>query len=109
MVAEGYKEIKEQLRASVEHLQLHCATSLESAAGSDDQSQIMCSQFGVGLRSVGICISCRGKDSAALNARFCFFVREKQEWSWVIMNLRRPCLRRDSFFNSSSPYLSAAQ
>lgn len=79
MVAEGYKEIEEQLCASVEHLQLHCATSLESATGSDDQSQVVCSQFGVGLGSVGICISCRGKDSAALDARFCFCVSNKQE------------------------------
>jgi hypothetical protein len=71
MVAESHEEIEEQLRASVEHLQLHCATSLESATRSDDQGQVVGSQFGVSLRSVGIRISCRGKDSAALNARFC--------------------------------------
>jgi len=71
MVAQGHEEVEEQLRAAVEHLKLHRAAALESAARTNDQGQVMCPKLGVVVRRVGVCISSRRQDGAALDARFC--------------------------------------
>lgn len=70
MVAESNKEIKEELRATIVHLELHRSAPLKGAARTNDQSKIMGSQLGVGVRRVGVGITSRRKDGAALNARF---------------------------------------
>ena len=58
MVAKCNEKIEEKLRAAIIHLELHRSTSLEGASRSDDQCKVVCSKFGVGVRCVGISISC---------------------------------------------------
>lgn len=41
MIAQGDEKVKEELRATVEHLQLHSPAALEGAPGADDESQVM--------------------------------------------------------------------
>lgn len=72
MVAQGDEQIKEERRAAVVHLQLHGPAALERASRADDECQIMCPQLGVILGRVGVRISRRRQDRAALDARFCF-------------------------------------
>ena len=43
VVAKSNKQIKEKLRSSIKHLELHRAASLEGAPGSNDQGKIVCS------------------------------------------------------------------
>ena len=69
VVAQCHEEIKEELGSAIEHFKLHGAAALESAAGADDESQVVSSELGVIIRSVGIGISGRGQNSAALNPR----------------------------------------
>jgi hypothetical protein len=71
MVAECDEEIEEEGAASVEHLQLHRATTLEGAATADDEGEIVSSQLRVCLWSVGVCVSGRSQDRAGLNTGFC--------------------------------------
>jgi hypothetical protein len=47
MITKCNEQIKEQLATTRMHLHLHGATSLESGAASDDESEIVCSEFGV--------------------------------------------------------------
>lgn len=69
MVAEGDEQIKEELGAAVIHLELHSTASLEGAAASDDQGEVVGPQLGVRVGCVGIGISGRRQDGAALDAR----------------------------------------
>lgn len=69
MVAESDKEIKEQLRASVVHLELHGSAALEGTARADDEGEIVGSQLGVCVGSVGVGVSSRSEDGAALDTR----------------------------------------
>lgn len=69
MVAKGDKEVKEQLAASVEHLQLHRAAALERASAADDQRQVVCAKLRVGVGCIGVSISGRGKNGAGLDSR----------------------------------------
>lgn len=71
MVAERNKEIKEELRAAVVHLQLHRAAALKGAAAADDQGKIVCPQLRVGVGRVGIRIPRRRQNGAARNAALC--------------------------------------
>lgn len=71
MIAQGYKEVEEELGASVEHFQLHRTAPLERAAAADNESEIVGPQLGIRVGSVGIRISCRGEDGTALDPRFC--------------------------------------
>lgn len=57
MIAQGHEEIKEELGATIEHLQLHGAAAFEGAARANDESQVMSSELGVAVGSVCICIS----------------------------------------------------
>lgn len=66
MVAQSHKEIKEQLASAVVHFKLHSAATLESATRADDECKIMSPEFRVIVGSVCVCISGRGKNSAAL-------------------------------------------
>ena len=68
MVAERDEQVEEQLGAAVEHLQLHGAAALEGAATPDDESEVMCPQLGVCVGGVGIGVTRRCEDGAALNA-----------------------------------------
>jgi hypothetical protein len=68
MVAQGDKKVEKQLRASVEHLQLHGAASLERAAAANDEREIVCAQLGVRIRRVGVRVSCRSQNRACLDA-----------------------------------------
>lgn len=56
MIAQRHEEIEEELRATSLHLHLHRAASLESAPRADDESEVVCSKFavGVGCISVGV-------------------------------------------------------
>ena len=69
VVAQGDEEIKEELRAALEHLQLHGAAALEGAPAADDEGEIVCPQLGVRVGCVGVGVACRGQDGAALDAR----------------------------------------
>lgn len=68
VVAEGDKEVKEQLAASVEHLGLHGAAALEGIAAADDESEKVCAELGVVVRGVCVGVSSRQEDSVACNA-----------------------------------------
>lgn len=70
MVAHGHENIKEELGATVVHLELHGATSLEGRPAADDQGKIVSTQFRVGIWRVGICVASGSQDGAALNAGF---------------------------------------
>jgi hypothetical protein len=71
VVAQGDEQIKEELRAAVVHLELQGPTALEGASASDDKSQVVSAQLGVGVGGVGIGVTSRRQDGAALDARFC--------------------------------------
>lgn len=68
MIAHRNEEIEEQLPTFF-HLHLHGATSLESVSAADDESQVMSSQLGVGIRCLGVGMTSRGEDGANLDAR----------------------------------------
>lgn len=53
MITHSDEEIEEHL-ATLLHLNLHGATSLESAAAADDESEEMSTKLGVVVRCVGI-------------------------------------------------------
>jgi hypothetical protein len=69
MVAQGYKQVEEELGAAVEHLELHRPAPLEGVAAANDESEIVGAQLGVGVGSVGIGIAGRGEDGTGLNPR----------------------------------------
>lgn len=68
MVAEGDKEVEEQLAASVEHLGLHGAAALESVAAADDECEEVGAQLGVVVGGVGVCVSGGQENGVACNA-----------------------------------------
>lgn len=70
MIAQGYKEVKKELGAAIKHLELHRAAPFERAAAADDEGEIVGSQLGVRVRSVGIRVSRRCEDSTALDTGF---------------------------------------
>lgn len=109
MVAKGDKEVKEQLAASVEHLQLHRAAALERASAADDQRQVVCAKLRVGVGCIGVSISGRGKNGAGLDSRFCDEVSYCRIKGEKRIDIRKPCFRRATRLSSSSPYFSAAQ
>ena len=71
MIAESDKEVKEEGRAAVVHLQLHGPAALEGVARADDESEVVSAQLGVCVGRVGVCVASRRQDGAALDARFC--------------------------------------
>lgn len=71
MVAQRDKEVKEQLRATMVHLQLHGAAALEGAAAADDQGKIVCSKLGVGVGGMGVGVPRGRQNGARLDARLC--------------------------------------
>lgn len=79
MVAEGDEQVKEQLRAAVEHLQLHGAAALEGAAAADDEGQVVSTQLGVAVGRVCVGIAGRRQDGAAGNARFWMLGEKRME------------------------------
>jgi hypothetical protein len=54
MITQCNEQIKEQLRSSSLHFQLHGAAALEGAAGADYEGEIVRTQFRVGVRGVGV-------------------------------------------------------
>lgn len=70
MVAERDKEVKEERGAAVIHLQLHRAAPLEGASAADDEGEVVRPQLRVTIRRVGIGVSGRRQDGAALDAGF---------------------------------------
>lgn len=57
MVAKSNEKIKEELCSAILHLELHSAASLEGAATANDQSKIVCTEFRVGIGSIGVCVT----------------------------------------------------
>lgn len=118
MVAKRDKEVKEQRRPTVPHLELHSAAALERAAAADYESKVVGSELGVGVGGVGVGIAGGGEDRAALDAGFCrYLVRTSLQLTLTGCkdqrengeNSRSPCFRNEIFFKSSSPYFSPAQ
>ena len=72
VVAQGDKQVKEELAAAVEHLELHGAAALEGAAAADDEGEVVRPQLGVRVGSVGVGVAGRGEDGAGLDAGLCF-------------------------------------
>jgi hypothetical protein len=66
MVAHGDEEVEEHLAAGL-HFHLHGAASLESRPAADDQGQVVGTQLGVGVGSVGVGVASAGEDGAALD------------------------------------------
>lgn len=58
MVAKCNEKIKEKLSATIIHLELHGAAALEGASRANDESEIVCSKFGIGVRRVVVSVSC---------------------------------------------------
>jgi len=67
VIDHGNEEVKEKFATSL-HFHLHGAAALESLSASNDESEIMSSQFRVGVRRILIRKACRGKNGAALHA-----------------------------------------
>lgn len=67
MIAHSNEQIKKQLPTPL-HLHLHRAAALKRAPAPNNQRQIMRPQPGLGIRSIGVCISCTGEDSRHVNA-----------------------------------------
>lgn len=58
VIAHGDEEVKEEL-ATLFHLHLHGATPLEGVLAADDQGQVVGTELGVRVGSVGVCIASR--------------------------------------------------
>lgn len=71
MIAKCNKEVKEKRSSAVVHFQLHGAAPFERVAGANNKSEVVCTQLGVCIWGVGICVAGRRQDGAALNAGFC--------------------------------------
>jgi hypothetical protein len=67
MIHHRHKQIKEKWCAACFHLQLHRATALEGIPAADDQREVVGAELGVGRRRVGVGVSRRGQDGAALD------------------------------------------
>lgn len=68
VIAERDEEIEKELRAAVVHFQLHCTAPLEGAPAADDEGEIVSPQLRVGVGSVGVGVSGRSQDGAALDS-----------------------------------------
>lgn len=68
MIAHSNKQIKKQLPTPL-HLHLHRATALKRAPAPDNQRQIMRPQLGLGIWSIGVCISSTGEDGRYVDPR----------------------------------------
>jgi len=80
MITQRNEEIEKQLRPTSLHLHLHGAASLEGSSRSDDEREVVRTEFGVSVGRVGVCIASRKQDGAALNAGFCCVLVD----TWVI-------------------------
>lgn len=58
MVAQGHKEIKEELTASSMHLQLHGPATLEGVPTANYECEVMGSKLRIVVRCVGVRIAC---------------------------------------------------
>lgn len=70
MVAKCDEKVKEKRTTAIMHFKLHGAASLKSVAGADDESEVMGAKLRVSVWRVGISVSSRCQDSAALDSRF---------------------------------------
>lgn len=70
MVAKRNKEVKEQRRPTVPHLELHRAAALKGAAAADDEREVVGPELGVGVGGVGVGVAGGGENGAALDAGF---------------------------------------
>lgn len=57
MVAQGNKEVEEELASSVEHFKLHGAAALECASAADDEGEVVSTQLGVCVGCVGVSVA----------------------------------------------------
>lgn len=53
------------------HFELHSAAALECVSAADYESEVVSSELGVRVGSVGIGVASRRKDGAALDSGFC--------------------------------------
>ncbi len=68
MVYHGNEQVEEEL-STVLHLALHCAASLESVSGSNDEREIVRTKLRVIIGSIGVCVTRRRQNGRALNSR----------------------------------------
>ena len=61
VVDHRHEKIEEEL-ATILHLILHCAAALEGLASPNNEGQVVRSQFGVAVRSIGVGKASRRKD-----------------------------------------------
>ena len=71
MVAQRNKEVEEQRRRAVPHLELHRAAALKGAAAADDEREVVGAQLRVRVGCVGVGVARRREDGAALDAGLC--------------------------------------
>lgn len=71
VIAQGDKQVEEELAATVVHLKLHRSASFECGAAANDEGEVVSTQFGVGVGRVRVGVASRGEDGAALNTGFC--------------------------------------
>lgn len=77
MVDHGDEEIEEEL-ATVLHLVLHRAAALEGVSCSNDESEVVCAQLRVVVRSVGVGKAGRCEDGRTLNTRLKTLLLERE-------------------------------
>lgn len=68
MVHHGNEKVEEQLTA-IFHLVLHRTAALESVARADDQCEVVSTELGVVVRSVGVRVTSRSENCRALDTR----------------------------------------
>lgn len=68
MITHRHKQVKEQPRPALLHLNLHGSAALERGAAADDECEVVRPQLAVRVRRVGVGVPCRRQDRAALDA-----------------------------------------
>ena len=68
VVRHSNEQIKEHASTTL-HLNLHSATALERVAAADNQSEVMCTESRISLRSIVIGESCTAENSSNLDTR----------------------------------------
>lgn len=67
VVAHGDEQVEEELATAL-HLVLHGSAALEGVAGADDEGEVVGTELAVGVGGVGVGVTGRGQDGAALDA-----------------------------------------
>lgn len=82
MVTHRDEEVEEELPSPL-HLHLHRTAALEGRPATDYQGEVVRTELGVGIRSIGVGVSSAREDGAALDARLEALLAEGQTFELV--------------------------